>query len=215
MNSGTDQQQKPTLKQLEELLRFTQGQTAAVVTRYFATATFGEIQSVLQNQKNVGRTFERLLAPLLASTDAHSSLRAYWERIYRDHYGLEADFSQVNVPPLPTDGKWRHIFNLKGFTMNHAAAVYNKIIIAHNSGWNLWRYNEELDATVTDNIRTSGESYVICVRDEPEPDKDYLGRSTRDADPDQLIGVTLLERLVHGTIHFIETKKHLDEVGIT
>src|SRR3989338_10356162 len=89
MNSGTDQQQKPTLKQLEELLRFTQGQTAAVVTRYFATATFGEIQSVLQNQKNVGRTFERLLAPLLASTDAHSSLRAYWERIYRDHYGLE------------------------------------------------------------------------------------------------------------------------------
>lgn len=212
---GTDQQQKPTLKQLEELLRFTQGQTAAVVARYFATATFDEIQSVLKNQKNVGRTFEQLLAPLFASADPHRALRAYWEKIYQEHYGLEADFSQVSVPQLPTEGKWRYIFVLKGLTMNHAAVIYEKVIVAYDSRNKFWKYHADLDVTVTNNIRTSAESYVICVRDEPEPDTGYLGKSARSADPEQQIGVTLLERLVHGAIHFIETKKHLDEVGVT
>lgn len=214
-NHGTDQQQKPTLKQLVELLRFTQGQTAAVVTRYFSTATFDELQSVLKNQKNVGRTFEKLLAPLFASPDPHCALRAYWEKIYQEQYGLEVDFSQLCIPEKPIEGKWRLIMNAKGLTMNHAALCYKVIIHTHNPDWNLRKYINDLDATVTENVRTSAESYAIWVRDEPEPDKQYLGKSAREADPDKMIGVTLLERLVHGAIHFLETKKHLDEKGAT
>jgi hypothetical protein len=99
--------------------------------------------------------------------------------------------------------------------MNHAAAMYRKVIVAHDSNWGFRKHNDDLDATVTNNARISKESYVICLRDEPEPDKEYLGRSAHDADPDQKFGVTLLERLIHGLMYFIETKRHLDEKGWT
>lgn len=213
--TGTDQRQKPTFKQLEELLRFTQGQMATVVTRYFTSANFDDVQSMLKNQKNVGRMFEILLAPLFANPDPHSAQRAYWEKIFRDHYSLDADFSTAVIPERPTEGRWQLIGIAKGLTMNHAADVYKKIIVAHDSHSGFWKYNDDLDAMVTKNVRTSSESYFVWVRDEIEPDREFLGKPTRDADPDQTIGVTLTERLVHGTVHFIETKQHLDEKGVT
>ena len=33
--------------------------------------------------------------------------------------------------------------------------------------------------------------------------------------PDGMIGETFLEWLVHGAVHFVETKQHLDEKGLT
>jgi RimJ/RimL family protein N-acetyltransferase len=214
MNNGTDQRQnQPTDKQCGELARIAHGKLAEIIAVYCRTTSGGEIQALLKG--GLAKIIERQLSPLFASADPHRALRAYWEKIYCDHYGLEADFSQVYVPPLPTEGKWRYIFILKGLTMNHAAAMYRKIIVAHDSNWGFWKYNDDLDATVTNNARTSKESYVICVCDEPEPDKEYLGKSAADADPNCVIGVTLLERLVHGLVHFIETKRHLDEKGWT
>jgi hypothetical protein len=214
MNNGTDQRQnQPSDKQCGELARIAHGKLAEMIAVYCRGASGGEIQALLKG--GLAKTIEQQLSPLFANTDSHSALRTYWEKIYRDHYGLEADFSQVYVPLLPTEGKWRYIFVLKGLTMNHAAECYRRIIQAHNADWNLWKYSEDLDAVVTQNARTGAQSYVICVRDEPEPDKEYLGKSAALADPNCDIGVTLLERLVHGMIHFFETKKHLDEKGWT
>jgi hypothetical protein len=214
MNNGTDQHQnQPTDKQCGELARTAHGKLAEMIAAYCRGASGGEIQALLK--RGLAKTIEQQLSPLFANPDPHSALRTYWEKIYHDHFGLAADFSQVYVPELPTEGKWRYVFVLKGLTMNHAAVIYKKIIVAHNSSWNLWKHNDDLDSVVTNNVRTSMQSYVICVHDEPEPDKDYLGKSAIVADPEQKIGVTLLERFVHGTVHFIETKQHLDEKGWT
>ncbi len=214
MNNGTNLKQ-PTAKQFSELSRLAHGKLAEVLAAYFSSASFDEMQATLKNGGGVAKQITKQLATLFANPDPHSALRAYWEKLYHDNYGLEADFSEVYVPLLPTEGRWRYIFILRGLTMNHATVVYKKIITTHDAEWNLWKYADDLDASVTDNIRTSAESYAICVRDEPEPDKQFLGKSTRDADPDKKIGVTLLERLVHGAVHFIETKKHLDTIGVT
>lgn len=214
MNNGTDQT-KPTMKQLAELLGYMQGQTAEVVTEFFSGTTFDEVQSMLRNKKNIGKTFRMLLAPLFANADPYATQRVYWEKFFREHYGVAVDLSDVRIPTKPTEGKWRLIMIAKGLTMNHAALCYKAIIRAHNHDGNLWQYHTDLDASVTENARTSAESYAIWVRDEAEPDKQYLGKSTLEADPDKTIGVTLLERLVHGAIHFLETKKHLDEQVVT
>lgn len=214
MNSGTDQRQNhPSDKQCGELARIAHGKLAEMIAAYCRGASGGEIQALLKG--GLAKNIEQQLSPLFANPNPHSALRRYWEEIYRNHYGLEADFSQVYVPELPTEGKWRYIFVLKGLTMNYVAAIYKKVITAHDPRFSFWKHADDLDAVVMNNIRTSSESYVICVRDEPEPDKDYLGKSAIVADLEQKIGVTLLERLVHGAMHFIETKQHLDERGWT
>ncbi|MEK7614448.1 MAG: hypothetical protein AAB428_02165 [Patescibacteria group bacterium] len=213
---GTDQEQKPTLKQLERLIAVFGGRTAKIVIRFWDNASFAEIQAMLKiGEDNLGQTFEKLLEPMFANTDPHSAQRAYWEKIFSNHFGLGVDFSGVLVPNQPTEGKRRLIFIPQGLKMNHAAECYHKVLTAHDPKWKLWKYTNDLDATVTTNTRTSAQSYAIWVRDEVEPDAAYLGKSTRVADPDGKIGVTLLERLVHGLVHFVETKKHLDEKGVT
>ncbi|MEK9151016.1 MAG: hypothetical protein AAB547_00100 [Patescibacteria group bacterium] len=151
----------------------------------------------------------------VVTADRYAARRAYWEGIYLTHFGMEADFSEVLIPEKPSVGKRRLIFIFKGLTMNHSAAMYRNILVAHDPRWKLWQYADDLDAVITRNIRTSAESYALWVRDEQEADEEFLGQSVRQADPDQLIGVTVLERLVHGAVHFIETKQHLDVKGIT
>lgn len=214
-NHGTDQKRKTTPKQLTQLSSFFGGKTAKIVRRFYRRATFEEVQAVLQNKKNTSRTFEKLLEPMFVCADSYSAQRAYWKRIYHEHLGLEADFNAVVISPKPTDGKRRPIFIPQGLKMNHAADCYRKVIVAHDSTWEFWKYANDLDAAVTINTRTSAQAYCVWVRDEVEPDTAYLGQSTRKADMDGKIGVTLLERLVHGLVHFVETKKHLDERGVT
>ncbi len=216
MNNGTDR--KPTPQQLREIMGCALGKVAEMIATHHASATFDEVQALLASGgRDLRESISRQLAPIfvIQGDDPYRAQRALWEKYFREHFGMEVDLSPVRIPAKPANGKWRLIMIPKGLTMNHAAAAYKKVLVAHDARWNLWKYTEDLDATVTKNARTSDESYAIWVRDESEPDKEYLGQTTEGADPDSLIGVTLLERLVHGIVHFIETKKHLDEIGVT
>ena len=219
MNTHRTDRSVPTaqqVKQLGILLAFVLEIVIRMVTRYFFTLSSGEARALLQSKGMLSKKIEGTLAPVFAmAEDEYAAQRAYWEGIYSAHFGREADFSEVLIPEKPSVGKWRLIFILKGLTMNHAAAMYRKILAAHDPQWKLWQYADDLDAVITRNIRTSAESYAVWVRDEQEADEEFLGQSTRQADPDQLIGVTVLEQLVHGAAHFIETKQHLDVKGIT
>lgn len=140
--------------------------------------------------------------------DEFVGVRAEWEKFYLDRFGLVVDFSAVVIPPKPVEGDWRLIFIPAGLTLNATVAAMRKL-------FKVWVYFEDLDASVTFNARTTVQSYAIWVRAGVEPDEKYLGQSTRQADPDGKIGMTLLERLVLDVKHFVETEKHLDEKGVT
>lgn len=211
---GTDQAQTLGNEQLALLVGNVVTAVVSIATPYFLGLSADEAKAILSSGGHK-KQMVVLLAPLFANADPHAAQRAYWEKVYALHFGVETDFSGAVIPTKPTDGKWRLIGIAKGLSMNHAAAMYAKILRAHNSRWNLWKYNDDLDHTVTKNARTSGESYFIWVQGGLDPDAAYLGKSTRDADPDGLIGETLLERLVHGAVRLVETKQHLDEKGIT
>lgn len=216
MNNGTDR--KPTPGQLREIMGCALGKVAEMIAIHHASATFDEVQALLASGgRDLRDSISRQLAPIfvIQEDDPHRAQRALWEKYFREHFSMEVDLSEVRIPTKPTNGKWRLIMIPKGLTMNHAVVCYKAIICAHNKDWNLWQYQSDLDASVTKNARTPLESYAIWVRDEPEPDKDYLGKSALAIDSDSLLGVTLLERLVHGIVHFVETKKHLDEKGWT
>lgn len=131
-----------------------------------------------------------------------------WRKFYQKHYSLDLNFSDLFIPEKPADGKWRLIIIAEGLKLNQVYKCMSGL-------FKTWKYADDLDGSVTQNIRKSDKSYAICVRDEIEPDKEFLGKSTKQADSDMKIGVTLLERMIHEIAYFEDTGKHLDINGVT
>lgn len=134
---------------------------------------------------------------------------------WRDHFGsrgLDVDFSGIVIPKYD-DKLWRPVLMPahRELPLNATLAMtqQNYIVTTYVRG-------NDLDREVIYNARsrTLG-SYVILVRMGMEPDLEYQGKSTREADPLLLIGMNLRERLILGGKVFAETGKHLDVVGWT
>lgn len=215
---GTDRS-VPTAQQIKQLgifLGFILEVVTRIVTRFFFGLSSAEAKALMQNKGVLSKKLKEALAPVFVmDADPYAEQRTYWETFYQKYLGLTADFDLVPIPERPALGEWRLVFIMKGLSMNWVAGSFRKLLIAYDPEWTLWQYVDDLDAAITRNIRTSAESYAIWVRDEQESDEEFRGRPTSQVDPDQLIGVTVLERLVHGMVHFAETKQHLDLNGIT
>lgn len=129
------------------------------------------------------------------------SLISDWENFYKYQYGRVVNFSKVPIPPRPENGFWRLVFIPKNITLNQQ--------------FNQWDFNKkskytDLDKTVYLNTRNTDENYTIWVREEIQSDFDLRGKSVRETDLDQILGITLLERMVLESKHYQETGNHLD-----
>ena len=183
---------------------------AGFITSVLAELSFQQVQNLLSHKntllrKKLMEVFEIVTA---VTVDPFVDLRAEWQKFYADHFGLAVNFSETTIPTRPTEGSWRLLFIPTRLTMNTTLAGMRKL-------FKVWVYTENMDGNITTNTRTSATCYAVWVRDGMEPDDKYLGKSTRQADMDGVIGVTLLERLVFGVKYFTETGKHLDVKGIT
>ncbi len=219
MNTHGTNRSVPTaqqIKQLGILLGFIFEVVTRIVTRFFFGLSPDEVKALMQNKGVLSKKLKEALTPVFVTdADPYAAQREYWENFYQKYLGLTADFDLVPIPEKPTDGEWRLIFILKGLMMNHTAEALRKLLVAYDPEWKLWQYADDLDAAITRNIRTSMESYAIWVRVGQESDEEFRGQTTRQADPDQLIGETLLEHLVHRIVYLVETRQHLDHTGIT
>ncbi len=215
MNTHGTGRSVPPAKQLAS---FIVSVVTKIVTRFSLVSRArlaGEARALLRS-KSRGQIDERInqiSTPLfVVVTDQYAAQRTYWEGIY---YDLDVDLSAVPVPLKPAEGEWRLLFIPQGFTIHRAIFAYQMVVSAHNPAWTVSQYTGNLDVAVIQNTRTTRETYAAWVRDEQESDQEFCGQTTCQADPDQLLGITLLERLIHGMVHFDETKRHLDEKGIT
>lgn len=216
MNLHRPAESRATQKQLTELLHPIRALVTGMITEFFLTLSYSEAKTLLRNKVVLLENIHTVLSGMLVVTaDAYTKERAYWENIYAKHFGLDADFSGVPVPEKPAIGVWRLLFILEGLTLNHTLLIYRKILTAYHPPWRLVQYTEDLDKAIRCNTRTGDVSYIVWVRDEPKADEEFFGLSARQTDQDGCIGETLLERLVHGTVYFIETREHLDSEGIT
>lgn len=215
---GTDRFMPTTqqLTQLGILLGFVISIVTEIVTRFFFALNSDEAKALLQSKGVLSRKISDAFSEVFVATaDEYTVQRTYWEGIYSTHYGIDADFSQVVVPKKPCDGKWRLVFMPKGLIINQAAVAYQKVISDHDPKWELKQAVDDLDAAVTHNIRTQIADYAFWVCDEQEADKKLYAQATKQAIPHQSLGITVRERLVCGAVHFIETKRHLDEQNST
>ncbi len=152
---------------------------------------------------------KKKLREVFSITDEYANSREEWVKFYKTHFNWDVDFSGVIIPPMPTDGKkWRLLFLAKGMILNLAFQICEKLFPS-------WKYYGDLNKEISKNIRDTSSHYAVWVRDEIEPDTEFLGKSTREADPNMKIGITNLERIIFEIKYFSETGKHLDVKGIT
>ena len=196
----TSTSKESTVKQILDLAAF----VASVLVRL----SFEQVKYLLGNKDTILR--KKLQEVFEIPIETYVNLRAEWQKFYSDHFKMVADFSGVVVPEKPSEGLWRLLFIPIGLTLNATlVAMRAKFKVV------LYGYGEDLDNAVPTNTRTTTQAYAIWVRDGVEPDEKYLGKSTRQADMDGKIGMTLLERLVFEFKFFVETEKHLDLKGLT
>ncbi len=166
------------------------------------------IDSAQRIIERAGQFKQRLVALLQEfGTTADTRVIADWQKFYKDHFGLDVDFSKVGIPIRPK-GNYRLLFIAKGMSMNVAFARCTEL-------FSTWKYTDDLDAKITQNIRTASENYAVWVLDEVEPDKTYRGNSTKQVDSTMELGITVLERIIFEIKYFSETGKHLDVKGVT
>jgi hypothetical protein len=196
MENGTDSQ-KPSWGQL--------GSLAGFIVEFLASIlNFSQVEHWLKHKNEL----KKKLREAFSVTDEFFEIREDWQKFYKTNFDWNVDFGQVLIPVRPAYGKWRLLFIPKGMTMNLAFKTCEKLFTS-------WKYYDDLDKKIIKNIRNTDSNYVVWVRDEVEPDSEFLGKSTRQADPEMLIGITLLERIIFEIKYFTETGKHLDIKGVT
>jgi len=151
---------------------------------------------------------KKKLNEVFSIVDEYFLEREDWQKFYKDHFNWDVDFSQVIIPVKPELGNWRLIFIAKGMTMNFAFEKASKL-------FSTWRYNDDLDKAIPNNVRNTQNSYAVWVKDGVEPDSEFLGQSTKKADPDMKKGITVLEGIILEMKYFLETGNHLNIKGVT
>ena len=198
MNNGA-KSRDPSFKQLGSLAGF-------MVDFLGSILNFDQVSYWLSHKTELKQKLREVFS--LVGVDEFIALHEEWQKFYKEYFNWDVDFSMVVIPPRPTIGEWRLLIIARGMTNN-------KMFERCEQLFKCWRYTDDLNTAVPTNARTPTSHYAVWVLDGVEPDAEFLGKSTREADPHMEIGETLLERLTHGLRHYTETGEHLDKTGLT
>ncbi|MFH1170376.1 MAG: hypothetical protein V1704_02355 [Candidatus Vogelbacteria bacterium] len=131
-----------------------------------------------------------------------------WCRLFKDLFGLEIDPTTVSIPE-PKDGFGRLIVVPQGLMLNQILGVCRKRFD------NVYSVYNNLDQQVTVNDRTSVQTYAIWIRNRVEADEEFSNFSADQLKEKDVLGVTLMERLLLELKYHSETGEHLDIENIT
>lgn len=127
--------------------------------------------------------------------------------LYAEVFGITIDPTSVKIPERKS-GFDRLIVIPAGLSMNQLIAFFK-------TKFDVSLYIEDLDGDVKENDRANTETYCLWVRDVVEADEELKNLSANQLKEQKISGVTLLERLVHELLYYMETGKHLDVVNWT
>jgi len=135
-------------------------------------------------------------------------IKVNWYMFYKKYFDIDIDLSNVKIP-VPKLGFTRCIIIIPSITPNMVVAKMKEL-------FTVWTYTDDLDKAVTKNDREAKDKpYAIWVKDGLETEKDYRNMSSETIAKKNILGETLLERLIHGFEYYDKTKKHLDYKDIT
>lgn len=202
MGNGTDVKKAPGMLSLAK-----QASLAGFITETIIKGSSVEqVEYWLGHKKELVNNLNQVFS--LIPKDEYVKERKDWQKFYKTQFNWEVDFSQVIIPTKAESGNWRLVFIAKGMTMNFA---FDKAFELFPS----WKYSNDLDKEIPTNIRNTQNAYAIWVKNGVDPDVEFLGQSTKKADPDMKLGITVLEGIILEMKYFLETGSHLNIKGVT
>jgi hypothetical protein len=159
-----------------------------------------KVRADLKNKTALGRALGDFLKERYAIWSEFPEV-AKWVDLYRRHFGIEVDLSNLHVAAKPDYPCWP-IVMVPSITNNQAFDACHKVFGA-------WRYENDLN-TVRDIVKRPEGAYVVWIKQTIEADPDLENVSATQIAERQLNTLTLRERPILELKYWDETKQHLD-----
>jgi hypothetical protein len=131
-----------------------------------------------------------------------------WENFYRETFGIECDFSNLQIPKK-RKGFDRLIIVAQGMTPQKLFDKCKELFLC-------WRWTDKnLDEMVNSERTSKNGAYAVWFRNRVEADEGLKNLSANDLEKRRIPGITLEERLLLELKYFKETGRHLDVERIT
>ena len=197
------------MKNRETVRPMTEGQKRDLIKTFSESLpeiSFVDADAVLANKGPFVTDIRSVVEKYLPNSLSSRQLAA-WQKIYRDLFGIE-----IGPIPIPTHRKGfdRLLVVAQGVTIEKAYAVCAKLFPC-------WRSTDKnLDEAVPTNDRTpTTGTYAVWVRDRIEADEELKNLSADALAAKNIQTETILERILHEPVYFLETRKHLDTRNVT
>jgi hypothetical protein len=142
------------------------------------------------------------------ASENYADLINDWQKFYLDVFGMETDFSNLQIPKKQK-GFDRLIIVAQGITPQKLYDKCAELFFTRN-----WMSGDLNKIVISDRTAENG-SYAIWVRDRVEADKELKNLSADQLKEKNISGITLEERLLYELKFFKETGKHLDIDNVT
>jgi hypothetical protein len=163
-----------------------------------------QVDALIQNPDPIYACVGEMFAKKFDDNKNSRQIKATWQRIYKKWFGLQKDFSDLQVPEHYDPRKHFAVIVAQGLTMNQVVAVMKK-------RFKVYLYKEDLDASVIHNDRDAKNGdYIVLFNKNVEADEEFKNLSANQLKTINHKGITLMERLLLEILYFDRTKKHLD-----
>lgn len=158
-------------------------------------------------QKYFIENIEEIIIHLKQRTFNPNEIRQYWQKFYKDNFGIQIDLSNLEIPEPQGDFTW-HIVTLQEVTEQ---MLYNKC----EELFSCWKWTDKSLNDVLEPDRTTEGTHIALFRDRVEADEEFKNLSANMLKEKKIVGITLKQRLTMELDYFFRTGRHLDIQNIT
>jgi hypothetical protein len=135
----------------------------------------------------------------------------FWDKYYRDEFGIKHSFSGLEIPVAPAYPAWLIVMH------EQIANQCNPIMAVCRKHYpKYWQYANDLDVSVTKHDRSGTYGVWVAASQEAEfGNVDGVNLSSQGVWDRILITTTLPERLILGDTFYLKNKDHLDKEKVT
>ncbi|MFA5644143.1 MAG: hypothetical protein WC928_01290 [Patescibacteria group bacterium] len=169
-----------------------------------ANPSSGQVSNLINNPDPIYDLVGTIFAKKFDDNKNSRQIKSTWQRIYKKWFGLEKNFSDLQVPENYDPRKHFAVIVAQGLTKN-------QIVAEMRLKFKVSLHKEDLDTSVNHNDRKAENGdYIVVFNKNVEADEEFKNYSANQLKAIEHKGITLLERLLLEILYFDRTKKHLD-----